>query len=436
MAAMTATNRTRVCIVGAGPCGLAALKNMRAAGIENVVCYDEGTAIGGNWVFTEDPTRTSIYESTHLISSAPRSKFDDFGMPADYPWFPSHRQMRAYFESYATHFQLLPFVRLQTRVERAERRADGRWVVGLSGASAGEEIFDHLVICSGHHREPLVPEYPGRFSGEIIHSKAFKRSEPFRGKRVLVVGAGNSACDIAVDIGRVAARTCISIRRGSYIVPKVMYGRATDAQLERLRRLPRPLLNLLLRVMLRFALGPWDRYGLQAPTCGPLEMHPTLNTGILDALSNGSVLPRVGIDRLDGDVVRFSDGSAEPFDVIIWATGFRTSLPFLDASVVDWDSAAPPPLYLQMMHRSIPNIYFIGFFQPVGCIWRLADHQARIAALQIAGRLDRPADIERRIEAEIRAHVQSFDPSPRHATEVIYYDFERDLFGELGHARV
>jgi cation diffusion facilitator CzcD-associated flavoprotein CzcO len=431
---MSTSQDARICIVGAGPCGLTAVKNMRAAGLENVVCYDDGYAVGGNWVYNDNLGKTSVYSCTHLISSAPYSRFEDFPMPAGYPSFPSHWQMREYFEKYAAHFGLHPFIRLQTRVERATRREDGRWQISLSGAAAGEELFDYLVVCSGHHRDPLIPNCPGQFSGQTLHSADYRRPDVFRNKRVLVVGGGNSACDIAVDISGVAAHTSISMRRGYYIVPKVIYGRPVDAQYYRLRRLPRPLMEFVLRVMLRLAIGRWERYGLEPPACGPLQMHPTLSSLMLAALSDGKVRRRAGIKRLDGTTVHFSDDTSEPFDTIIWATGFRTTVPFLHPSVIDWPADGMPPLYLKMMHARIPNLFFVGFFQPLGCIWRLADHQARIAALQIVGRLDRPADIDRRIDAEKRLRERNFDPSPRHATEVLYYDFRRELFAELGRA--
>jgi hypothetical protein len=427
----------RVCVIGAGPCGLTAIKNLLAVGVDEVVCFDESVAIGGNWVFDERVERTSVYESTHIISSKSWTEFEDFPMPDDYPDFPSHRQMRAYFESYAEHFSLYTPIRLRTRVERAILRADGRWSIAISGPDGrAEEVFDYLLVCSGHHREPNIPDYPGRFSGEVLHSRAFKRPEPFRDKRVLVVGGGNSAGDIAVDVARVAQKTCISLRRGYYIVPKIVFGRPVDVLYGRLRHkvpLPRVALQPLLAAFLRVAVGPWEKYGLPRPRPGPLESHPTLNSNLLNALRDGMVLPRPGIERFDDSLVQFSDGTSEPFDVVIWGTGFRTSFGFLDLSVVDWDLSSRPPLYLKMMHRRIVNIFFVGLFQPLGCIWRLADFQARIAAMQIIGKLERPADIDARVDREIRSPHWHFDAAPRHSIEVDYHDFRRELVQELGY---
>jgi cation diffusion facilitator CzcD-associated flavoprotein CzcO len=428
----------RICVVGAGPCGLTTLKNLIIAGLDDVVCYDESDTIAGTWVFNERLDRTSVYESTHIISSKSLSSFEDYPMPSDYPDFPSHQQMRAYFEDYAGHFGLIPHIRLQTHVEKASLRPDGRWMVTLTGPDgASEQVFDHLFVCSGHLRDPSVPAYPGTFSGETWHSRAFKRPEPFRNKRVLVVGGGNSACDLAVDISRVASRTCISMRRGYYIVPKVMFGRPVDVLYARLRKrswLPRSVLQSLMTGLLRLSVGPWEKYGLAKPKLPLFAMHPTLNINILSALRDGTVLARSGIERFDGQRVRFNDGSSEPFDTIVWATGFHISFPFLETSVVDWDTEHSPPLYLKMMHRKIKTLFFIGLFQPIGCIWRLADHQARIAALQITGGLQRPADIEARIQRENRTPHWQFDGAPRHAVEVDFHDFRRELLQELAKA--
>ena len=434
---MTATDSPRICVIGAGPCGLTTVKNLLAQGLTDVACYDEGDAIGGNWNFTENPERVSVYESTHLISSKSYSGFEDFPMPENYPDFPSHRQMLAYFESYAAHFKLLPFIHLRTRVENAVLREDGRWTVNISEAGGRrEEAFDFLLICSGHHRDPYIPAYPGSFAGTTMHSRDFKRPEPFRGKRVLVVGAGNSACDIAVDVSRVAARTCLSMRRGYYLIPKLVFGRPIDVLYARCkRRLPRWLLQPVLGGLLRLSVGPYEKYGLRQPDCGPLEMHPTLNSNILLALRHGTVTPRPGIERLEGNEVYFSDGSNETFDTIIFGTGFRIAFPFLDRSLVNWDANRPPPLYLKMMDARTPALYFIGLFQPIGCIWRLADFQARIAALQIAGRLDRPSALDQKADREMHAPHWHYNATPRHAVEVDYHDFRAALLTELAAAR-
>ncbi len=420
----------RICVIGSGPSGLTTLKNLLALGLTNVVCFDEADAIGGNWVFRED--KPSVHEATHIISSKRLSEFEDFAMPAEFPDFPSHHEIRAYFEDYAAHFQLGPFIRLRERIVSATRCADGSWSVRIATSHGVEEAtFDYLMVCSGHHRVAQIPEYPGQFAGEVMHSGGYKHAADFANKRVLVVGGGNSACDIAAEISRVASRTCISMRRGYHILPKKLFGYPIDRLYATFRWLPRPLF----KAVLRMKVGRSEDYGLQTPRSEPTAMHPTLNSNVLKALRNGAVIPRAGIARLRENGAEFADGTVEAFDTIIWATGFRTGFPFLDASVADWDMAECPPLYLKMIHRDVANLFFIGLFQPLGCIWRLADHQARIAALQIAGYLERPTDLGARIEREMALRHAKFDQSARHAIEVDYHVFRKELLAHIKTAR-
>ena len=413
-------------MIGAGPCGLTALKNLLQAGCRDVVCYEESGGIGGNWAFTDDPDRASVHSSTHIISSRRMSSFEDFPMPSRYPDFPSHREMLAYFTDYARAFRLDPYLHLGARVERCELDGHGRWTVRVLAAGvARTETFDALVVCSGHHRDPFVPDYPGTFAGTIVHSSAYKRAERFRGGRVLVVGGGNSAADIAVDLARFASRTAISVRRGTYIVPKLMFGQPIDIVHTYWRTIvPGPLFSSALRLWLRLVVGRFERYGLPAPAGAPLARPPIVNSSILPALRDGRVVARPGIEGYEGRSVRFTDGTVEEFDAIVMATGFRTSFPFLPDGIVDRDATGAPSLYLNMMHATIPSLFFIGLVQPIGCIWRLADHQARIAALQISGRLRRPADIG----AGIRRS------KPRRSLEVDYHTFRRRLMRELTRA--
>jgi cation diffusion facilitator CzcD-associated flavoprotein CzcO len=431
----------RVCVIGAGPCGLTTVKNLLDAGLDDIVCYDEAAAIGGNWVYDDDPDRRSVYRTTRLISSKRLSDFEDFPMPADYPDFPSHRQMLDYFNAYAGRFGLLAKIKLDTRVDSAKRLADGRWSVSVTSRDGSSvEVFDHLIVCSGHHREPLMPDCPGTFAGKMLHSREYKRPEPFENQRVLVVGGGNSACDIAVDVSRVASSVSISMRHGYVILPKVMFGRPIDQLYARMRSYlrfaPRFLQDAVAEAAVRLEIGPWEKYGLERPERRATGMHPTLNTGILAALRDGAVLPRRAITRFDGKTVHFSDGTSETFDTIIWATGYRFGYPFFDESITASGFVTSPQLYLSMMHPKIENLYFIGLFQPIGCIWRLADHQARIAALQIKGLLKRPGDVEARSAREVSERRRRFGSSPRHLIEVDYHDFRNALLRELGdHAR-
>jgi cation diffusion facilitator CzcD-associated flavoprotein CzcO len=415
-----APDEKRICVIGAGPCGLTALKNLLQAGCRDVVCYEESGGIGGNWAFTDDRHRAGVHESMHTVSSRRMSSFDDFPMPDDYPDFPSHRQMLAYFTDYARTFRLEPHIRLGSHVERCELGHAGGWAVRVTAnGETRTELFDGLLVCSGHHREAFVPEYPGTFAGEIIHSSAYKRPDPCRGGRVLVVGAGNSAADIAVDVARHASRAAISMREGTYFVPKLMVGRPVDVVYTFWRgKVPMPLIRSALKLWLRLTIGRWEDYGLRTPAHAPLRKPPTLNSGLLEALRHGRVAVRPGIERYAGHTVHFTDGVHEEFDAIIMATGFRTAFPFLPEHIARWE----PPLYLKMMHPALPSLFFIGLFQPLGCIWRLADYQSRIAARQLSGRSKRPPDIR---------HV---DHLPRNAIEVDYHTFRRELLSELRRA--
>jgi cation diffusion facilitator CzcD-associated flavoprotein CzcO len=427
----------RACVVGAGPCGLTTVKNLLAEGID-FVCYEEASAVGGNWVYDDSSDRRSVYKATKLISSKRLSEFEDFPIPEDYPDFPSHRQMLDYFNAYAARFNLLPNIALNTRVESARRLGDGKWSVETAGPDGRRvETFDYLLICSGHHRDPLMPAYPGTFTGRTLHSREYKRPEPFTDKRVLVVGGGNSACDIAVDVSRVAASTGLSMREGQYILPKIIWGRPIDQLYARARNVwfryaPRFVFESAVRAVVKLEVGPWKKYGLQTPEGKPTAMHPTLNSAILAALRDGAVRARPGIARFAGKTVHFNDGSSDTFDTIIWGTGYRIGYPFLEDTIMGPDFANAAPLYLTMMHPQVANLFFVGLFQPIGCIWRLADYQARIAALQIKGGLKRPADIAARAAAEVSKRRERFGAAPRHLVEVDYHDFRRALLRELG----
>ncbi len=421
-----------VCVIGAGPCGLTTLKNLSQAGLQDIVCYEAGSQVGGNWVFRDEHGHSSIYETTHTISSKKLSQFDDFPMPGDFPDFPSHQQILAYFQAYASRFDLTRYIRFRSRVHQVKRESGGQWQVAIMGPE-GEEIriFDNLIVCSGHHWDPDMPELSGNFSGRQIHAHDYKSAEPFRDSRVLVVGGGNSACDIAVETSRLSRKTCISMRRGYYIIPKIIYGKPVDVAYSQLLFLPKPLRQRILGLCLRLAIGRWEKYHLKQPDCRPMEMHPTLNSEILYLIRHGKIHPRGAIVSAEANAVTFEDGSTDEFDAIVWATGYRTGFPFLGDMYREWTTAKRLPLYLKMIPADSPNLYFIGLFQPIGCIWTLADYQARIAALQITGQLKRPKNLQDLITREMDNPHWRFQDHPRHAVEVDYHDFKSELISEL-----
>ncbi|MEL7161686.1 MAG: NAD(P)-binding domain-containing protein, partial [Bacteroidota bacterium] len=307
----------KVCVIGTGPSGITALKNLLDEGID-AVAFDRQQEVGGNWVFSEDEGHSSVFETTHIISSKTLSQyadfpFEDFGEPvADYP---SHDELRRYFQAYARHFGLYEHIRFGTLVDRCERKDDTNWKVTFTreGVTTTESFTD-LIVCNGHHWQPRWPDYPGEFTGEFLHSHRYKKAAPFAGKRVLVIGGGNSACDVAVETSRVSARTDISWRRGYRIVPKFIGGVPSDVRGAEMAWLPGWLRNRLSQFLLRLVVGKNEDYGLPKANHPFGATHPTVNSELLYKIRHGKVHPRGDIARLDGETVHFKDGTSGKFD--------------------------------------------------------------------------------------------------------------------------
>lgn len=423
----------RICIIGAGPSGITAAKNCLEFGL-NAVVFEKNDKVGGNWVFNAKTGHSSVYENTHIISSKIWSEYEDFPMPADYPDYPNHRQLQAYFESYARHFGVYERIRFNHTVQQVTRTRGGLWEVQyLDDQGVEHEAeFDVLMVANGHHWDPKYPSYPGTFDGIFMHSHDFKGvTDDWRGKNVLVIGAGNSACDVAVESARVAGKVCLSMRSPQWFVPKFIFGVPTDVFASNTHWLPSRLRQHLMTGLLRILQGPYKKYGLPENTRPALSHHPTLNSDLLDYIRHGRIHPRPAIKALAGHEVEFVDGRREPFDIICACTGFWISFPFFDESFINFRHAVRVPLYRKMMHAKYDNMYFIGLFQPLGCIWPLADHQAKLACAEITGRYQRPADIEARIKHEMDHPHFDFDASPRHSTEVDYHQFRKELREEL-----
>ncbi len=396
-------------------------------------------------VFDADSGHSSVFETTHIISSRTLSQYDDFPMPPDYPDYPSHEQLAAYFQSYARHFDLYPHIRFATLVTHCRPAPTGGWEVTTvpdaePGAVPVHEHFDKLVVANGHHWDPRWPDYPGEFSGALTHSHSFKRAAPFANQRVLVIGGGNSACDVAVETARVSARTDLSWRRGYWIVPKFVFGTPSDVIHNRLANsplgalLPESARVWALERVLRLVNGPHAAHGLPDPDHRFGETHPTVNSELLYALRHGRIGVRPDIARFDGRDVHFTDGSHATYDAVVACTGYRISHPFFDGDLIDY-SEGPVPLYLKMILPTRDDLAFIGLFQPLGCIWPAAELQARILAAWWSDRWSPPADRAAAIQAELdRPHLRQVD-SPRHTITVDYPRFRKELLAATRAAR-
>ena len=419
----------RVAIIGAGCSGITALKNCLEKGL-STVCFEAGAEIGGNWIYSADASHSSVCETTHIISSKTLSAYLDFPMPEDYPDYPSHDQVLAYFHRYADEFGLREHIRLNSRVETAERQPDDSWQLALSDGTV--EYFDFLLTANGHHNHPRHPEgIRERFAGRYLHSHDYKHNRSFAGERILVIGSGNSGSDCAVEISRTAERVDISIRRPHYIIPKFFLGKPADTFNKSLQYLPVFLREPIQKLSLRFQVGRYADYGLEEPVEPVTRSHPTLNSELLYKIRHGKVHPQRGVEKVEGKRVFFKDGREGEYDTIVAATGYKITFPFFNDDIVNYEEADRIPLYLRMFHPEQPTLIFIGLFQPQGAIWPLSDAQARLAAAYLAGEYQLPGNLAALSEADSKHIEQEFTRSKRHTIEVHYHPFLRALKREL-----
>ena len=415
----------KVCVIGAGCSGLAAIKNLMQAGVQDIVCYEKNDQIGGNWVYTAQESHSSVCETTHIISSKKLSEYIDFPMPDDYPDYPSHKQILAYFQSYADHFGLRRYIQFNTAVEKVEKTENQKWKVKLSNGE--ENVFDYLMVANGHHSVPRMPDFPGKFEGEILHSHAYKTNQGYEGKRVLVIGAGNSGCDCAVEISRVADYVAISMRRPYYIIPKFLMGKPTDTYNELLTKLPNFVQKISQKLSLILSVGNYQNYGLETPDYPITKCHPVLNSELLYKIRHGKVHPKKGIERFEGKKVYFKDGTAEEFDIVLAATGYKITFPFFDKDFIDYSEADRIPLFLRMINPKHPSMFFIGLTQPQGCVWPISDYQSKYVANVIMSRCLLPENLESLAEAEANEIASGFIKSKRHSLEVHYHSFVKKI---------
>jgi dimethylaniline monooxygenase (N-oxide forming) len=430
-----ATRGADVAVIGAGSSGLAVVKALREHDVA-VDCFERGSDVGGLWRYENDNGHSGAYASLRINASRLRMEYPSYPMPGWYGDFPHHSEMAAYLDAYADAFELRPLIRFGTTVKRLEPDVGvAGWWITLDDGS--RRSCGAVVVATGLFWCPRLPIYPGTFDGTVSHSHTYRVPEPFAGRRVLVVGAGQSAAEIAVEVSTVAERTLMSTRGGAHVIPRWIGGRPyDDADVPPLNRLPWRLLNRIYGRRVSRALGSVPSSSWPLPPRRVLEGIPIISSDLLPAVRRGDVVIRPAVERLIGDGVRFSDGSEAPVDDIVYATGYRISLPFLSSSLVS-GNGREFPLYRRIYATQARGLYFAGFVDAPGGLLPIVETQAEWIAAALTGRLrlPSPAQMRRAIGRGERRTRQRFPKESPHSIRCDPHAYRRVLMADLRRAR-
>jgi dimethylaniline monooxygenase (N-oxide forming) len=426
----------RVCLVGAGSSGIAVAKAFQDSHIP-FDCYEKSDRVGGNWVFKNKNGLSSAYRSLHINTSRTRMQYADYPMPEGYPDFPHHELIARYFDAYVDHFGLRDKIKFETGVEKIERRETGGYEVELDDGRTLR--YDAVAIANGHHWQPQWPDppFPGEFSGIQLHSHHYidpGEPEDLVGKRVVVVGMGNSAMDIASELCRpgVAQKVWVAARRGAWVIPKYLLGKPLDKAIPLPVKLPLRVRGFIARRIYSLAVGRMEDYGLPTPDHELGQAHPTISSDFLVRVGSGDIAMKPNLSELRGTEVAFVDGSVEQVDAIIYSTGYKVAFPFFDQSFV-FAPGNDLPLFRRVYKPDVPDLFFFGLLQPLGAIMPLAEAQGKWVAEYLTGgyALPPPRAMERDMEEERKAMFERYVPSRRHTMQVDYDDYMVKLEKEL-----
>lgn len=432
-----AIHHDTACIIGAGAAGLAAGRALAERGIA-FDWFERGSMVGGLWRIDNDNGGTPAYRTLHLNSSRIATQYPSYPMPEDWPDYPSHELMAEYLQGFADDHHLTDRITFRTEVlSVAPLPTPGDpgsrgWEVTVRNIDTGEthtRTYRDVIIANGHHSSPSTPDFPGTFTGESFHSHDYLEPSVFTGKDVVVVGVGNSGMDIACDAAKVAHRVFLVTRHGVHVIPKYAFGKPADQLSNQyVAYVPFSVERALYETILRFSTGrPQDR-GLPKPDHRLLHAHPTVSAELYDRVGHGDIVMKPGITELEGDRIRFADGTDEHADVLVYATGYRVTLPFLDPAVFD-PAHNRMPLYLRVVAPDRPGLFFLGFIQTIGANIALYEYQAEWVGDIIIGAAALPSPDAMRdwIAADAAAMARRYVRSERHTMQVDYWRYIRTM---------
>lgn len=418
-----AQKRKRIAVIGAGPAGLVTAKTLLEAGAE-VVVYEQGSAVGGTWLGADHNSRNFIYKNLHINTSKRLTAFEGFPFPEDTQVVPDHRDMARYMQAYAERFGLLKNTRLETSIVElspvGNESALG-WTVTANDGS--KEKFDAAVVCTGPFNRPYHSPDFAEFKGQYVHSADYRVPEPYAGKRVCIIGAGNSAVDIGADICRTAERVVMIARSPVFVTPHLVCGISFNDVIRALQKpfIPSKLRRAIVRGLVRIIHGKMTDCGFRPMTH---KVHATISSTIVQDILFNRVEVKNGISSIQGADIVFEDGERAEFDVLVAATGFITEFPFLSTSLVPTDGRLQ--LYNRIVPPDAPGLYFVGMINLDTPINFACEQQAKwIAGIELGGCVLPSADAMRAaIERKDRWVRKEYGSANRHSLQeesVIYY---------------
>jgi dimethylaniline monooxygenase (N-oxide forming) len=408
---MSAAGENKTCVIGAGMAGLTMIKALVDKGMP-VDCYERGPDIGGLWRYKEDAGEFSIYKSCHTIGCKHFMAFEDYPIPAAYPEYPSHREMLEYLRGYSARFDLGRHIHFNHEITAAKLNEQGKWTITINGNTA--KTYDNLIVASGQFFWPNYPRYTNNFTGETLHSAYYRQPEPFRGRKVLIIGLGNTAVDLTNDLVGVADKIYVSTRVGAHFIPKFILGKPFLHYTSPLDDyLPFRLLQLLAGLLNFIGRGSLQSYGIAKPKSGILIKNPTVSSTFLDHIGHGNVVLKPAIRELQPHSVWFDDDTRHDIDAVIYATGFEVKFPFFDEGLITYTKEKFRN-YLQILNLDHPNLYFVGIVNPLGTYPRVFELQARCIAGAVSKELAVPdvATLQRdfeRAEMRMRKRFNEYD---------------------------